>query len=396
MPGYAYLLAGLLAAGPAVTVVPLTGEPQTGALSELTAEAVVLEAAAGAETIDLDSLRSLQFEGVEPPDEFADPPAAEVVLTDGTRLAATAFASQLMEATIDVELIGPVRLPRSALRAVRLASPEKVTARWSELLERENAADMLVVRKQDALDFVEGTAGDVGATEITFLLDGQSRTLPRERAFGIIYARPTSEPPRPTMVVHVGRSSLQSASLSLDPSQATAALAAGPLVPLPRDAIRSVEFSGRVRFLGDLTPAVELPSGVAVEEQYRYFRRGTEPFGAPLRIGADEIIARDGLWMHSGVTARYRINRDYRRLAALVGMDHNVAGNRQVRLVISGDGQPLFDETIAWTDDAREIDLDVSGVRDLEIEARRTEDSLENNLFGIQEHLDLGNIRLIR
>jgi hypothetical protein len=295
-----------------------------------------------------------------------------------------------------MEDVGEVSLPRAALRAVRLASPEKVATRWEELLQRENRADMLVVRKQDALDFVEGSVGDIAAAEITFLIQDQSRTLPRDRAFGIIYATPAAAASRTAVVASLGRSTLQLAAVSLEGTTATTTLASGPPLTVPIASLRSLEFSGRVRFLGDLPAAVALPQGVAADEQYRYFRRGTEPFGAPLRVGADEIISTEGLWIHSGVTVRYRINRDYSRLAALVGMDHNVGGNRQVRLVVSGDGKTLFDELIAWSQPARELDLDVSGIRDLEIRVESPADARSTNIFGIQEHLDLGNVRLIR
>jgi hypothetical protein len=393
---YAFLIATALSAGPAVTATPLSGDPTSGTLTAITIEAVQLEAADGPQTLDLNSLRSLTFTGVEPPDQFADPPAVEVQLTDGTRFACTALTSQVDKVRLSVEDVGDLALPRSALRAVRLASPEKIAPRWEELLQRENTADMLVVRKQDALDFVEGTVGDIGPKEITFLIQGQSRTLPRERAFGVVFAKPQVEAPRASLAAHAGRSTLQLAAVALEGDQIAATLAAGPKVSLPLTAVRTIEFSGRVRFLGDLTPAIELPQGVAADEQYRYFRRGNEPFGAPLRVGADEIITTEGLWMHSGVTAKYRINRDYRRFVTLVGMDHNVGGNRKVRLVISGDGKPLFDEIIAWAQPARELDLDVAGIRDLEIKVESPEESRKTNIFGIQEHLDLGNARLVR
>ena len=45
--------------------------------------------------------------------------------------------------------------------------------------------------------------------------------------------------------------------------------------------------AGRVRFLGDLEPALTLPEGALPEERHRFFRRGSEPFGGPLRIGSD-------------------------------------------------------------------------------------------------------------
>src|SRR5690606_41650545 len=112
---------------------------------------------------------------------------------------------------------------------------------------------------------------------------------------------------------------------------------------------------------------VSYREGITDLEKLWHFRKGTASKSAPLKVGAEETITRRGLWLHSGVTVRYRINRDFRRLAGLVGMDHNVRGNKAVQLVIVGDGRTLLDRKIAWTDPPLPLDLAVEGIRDLEI-----------------------------
>ena len=397
MTSFSLLFVGCLAAGPNVEVVGLDGETHGGSLVAVSPEAVQIESEIdGAQSINIDELRLLSFPDVPAPDEFADPPTLEVWLTDGSHLAVSQFQIKLNETIVEVEEMGEVTLPRGVLRAVRLAEAEGVASRWEELRGRENAADMLVVEREASLDFVEGAVGDVTVDEITFLLKEQTRTLPRERAYGIVFAPPEGANTRATMQAAIGRSELSLTELTVTEGGVNARLASGPSVKLPLERLRGVEFSGRVRLLTDLKPVVLLPEGVAPEEQYRYFRRGSEPFGAPLRIGADEIITDEGLWLHSGVTVRYRINRDYRRFVAMAGMDHNVGGNRSVRLAITGDGSELFNDVIKYQDEARQLDLDVSGVRDLEIRVERLPEAIETNIFGIQEHLDLGKTRLIR
>lgn len=385
------------AADPNVSAVRIDESATSGTLTAIDRETVQLTAAGGeAQSLKIVDLRSLRFPDVAAPSPFADPPTIEVILRDGSRLACTAIETQPQEARVTVEELGELKLPLSALRAVRLGDPEKIAARWDELLQRDNTADLLVVRKQDVLDFVEGSLGDIKAESITFLLNDRSVSVPRDRAFGVLYGSRAATADRPVAEVLVGRSRLQLKELTFAAGEGQGQFAAGPAIPLPFERIHGIEFSGRVRFLGDLQPVVVLPEGAAPEERFRYFRRGSEPFGAPLRIGSNELTMSEGLWLHSGVTARYRINRDFRRLVAIVGMDHNVGGNRAVRLVIVGDGQSLFDQTIRWSDPAREIDLDVANVRDLEIRVERLPEEIARNLLGIQEHLDLGQIRLIR
>lgn len=391
------LLSLILAAQPAASVVALNDDVQTGRLAGVSTEEVRLQTDAGEElTLPSGDLRAVQFPDVEPPSPFADPPAITVVLADGSQLAATAFTTQGDKVRLDCEDLGELQLPLRAVRGVRFGSADKVADRWQELLQRENRSDLFVRRKQDVLDFVEGSVGDVGPQELSFLLTDQTVAIPRDRVFGLIYASSAGAAPRPAAEVRIGRNRLQVRDLATADSVCRLTLASGSTITAPLDRIHLIEFASRVRRLGDLEPVLVLPDGAAPEERFRYFRRDTEPFGGPLRIGSDEVIARDGLWIHSGVTARYRINRDYRRLAAIVGMDHNVGGNRSVRLVIRGDGRDLFNEVIAYAHAARRLDLDVAGVRDLEIRVERLPESLTDNLFAVQEHLDLGQIRLIR
>jgi hypothetical protein len=77
-------------------------------------------------------------------------------------------------------------------------------------------------------------------------------------------------------------------------------------------------------------------------------------------------------------------------------MDHNVGGNKSVRLVILGDGRTLYDQVVPYAAKAADLDLDVEGVRDLEVRVERLPEIAAKDIFAIQEHLALGNIRLIR
>ena len=220
------------------------------------------------------------------------------------------------------------------------SDPSKVTERWADLLQRENTADLVVRRKDDALDFVEGTVGDVGAQEISVLIQDRTLPVPRDRIFGVIYAVRAGERPRPLAEVRIDTSRLQASAMDLSEGVCRVQLSAGGgQISVPLDRIHLVEFAGRVRFLGDLPAAVTLPAGIAADEKPWYFRRGTDDFNNPLRIGSQQVHARDGLWMRSGVSVRYRLNRDYRRLLTTCGMDHNVPGLTPVRLVILGEGE---------------------------------------------------------
>ena len=117
------LLAACLTAGPQVEVQGLSGKTHTGSLAAIDAETVRIESEdSGAQELSVNELRSLRFVDVAPTDEFAEPPAVEVWLVDGTRLAGSDIRLTVDKCTAQVEAIGEVTLPRDTVLAVRLAA----------------------------------------------------------------------------------------------------------------------------------------------------------------------------------------------------------------------------------------------------------------------------------
>ncbi|MEZ6065705.1 MAG: NPCBM/NEW2 domain-containing protein [Planctomycetaceae bacterium] len=388
------------AAAPAVNASSVTGETLAGELAGVNETGIVLSAESGEQVNwPFSEVRQLDFPDVTPPSLYADPPALDVILTDGSRLAGTAATLTERKLQLTTEGLGDIELPITQVRALRIGNADDVGERWVELLDRETPADKLVVRKEAVLDFVEGAVGAITPEEISFLLDDRTVSVPRAKVFGVIFTSPRQQPPAGSSQMFAGRHQLQAASLMLNETDWRVQLPAGTTLHVPIDQVHRLEFAGGVRFLADLPVAVDLPDDASHFEQYRFFRIGSEPLGGELKIGAEERRTRLGIWMHSGVTARYRINRDYRRLVGILGMDHNleqVTEPREVRLVILGDGKELYAETIRYTDRVRDIDLDVTGVRDLEVRAERTPQAIKTNFFAIEEHLDLGFMRLLK
>lgn len=394
------LLATLLAANPPVTITRLDESTQAGTLAALdgTQARIAPDSAPGdAADVPIADLRSLTFPGVTPPSPHDDPPATDVILIDGSRLAGKQVTVSRQDVRLDSESFRELTIPLPQVRSLRLGPIDaKVATRWNELHARENPSDLLVVRKQDLLDFVEGSVGEITDKQVTFLLNGNSVSVPRERAFGVIYAHRPAPRESATAQVQTGRNRLNVGECLLDGDNFRLKLLSGLSLQVAADRVHLIEFAGRIRYLEDLEAVVSYPEGITDLEKLWHFRRGTASNGAPLKIGAEESITRRGLWLHSGVTVRYRINRDFRRLAGLVGMDHNVRGNKAVQLVIVGDGRTLFDRKIAWSEEALPLDLDVEGVRDLEIRVERLPEFVSTDLFATQEHLSLGDLRVIR
>ena len=97
---------------------------------------------------------------------------------------------------------------------------------------------------------------------------------------------------------------------------------------------------------------------------------------------ANQEFAR-GLAIHSRTEINYRLTDDYRTFQALVGIDPAMGENGHVELVILADGKQLYRQAISGKDDARSIELDLTGVKRLTI------------LVDFGEQLDIGDHLLL-
>ena len=111
-------------------------------------------------------------------------------------------------------------------------------------------------------------------------------------------------------------------------------------------------------------------------------------------ISINGRIYHKGLALRSRSELAWTLPGKFSRLQGVAGIDDYVRPLGNVRLQMLGDGRPLLDAAIAGNADPKQeatrIDLDIGGVRRLVVIV----DTLGN--FGAGDHLDLGNLRLIK
>jgi hypothetical protein len=110
--------------------------------------------------------------------------------------------------------------------------------------------------------------------------------------------------------------------------------------------------------------------------------------GGPLQLDGQRY--KKGVAIHSRTTMVYRLPDRFRRFSALAGIDERVHPRGNVRLVIHGDERELLNVTVAGTEKAKPIDLDVTGVRRLTILVDFGDD------LDVADHLDLCEARLTK
>lgn len=388
----------LLFAAPQVEVTTLSGQRHAGELLALSGGRLTLQSDGAPLELNAADLLELRVPDAPAPDPFVLDRNIAVRLTDGSLIHATSFSLADRRAVIHSELLGEVRLPLADIRSVRLAEIDNaVRDSWSALQERDSRSDLLVVRKADALDFVGGVVASVADDGVHVLVNNRDVILPAERVFGLVFPRP--QPERRDALCEVLLSSgdrLRLSQLTIGDGYVTGTLSAGPEFHVLAASVQLLDFGlGRVRYLADLPEtATYKPVGLITSEDVLRVRKNVNSLGRRFVVGKQTCDR--GLWIHSGTTLRYRLNRDYRRLQALAGIDQSASGcarlNPRLRAVILADGQTLLDAEIGWGDEPRALDLDVTGVRDLEI---RIEPASADSI-GACEHLVLADARVIK
>jgi len=360
----------------AVDVKPLTGPPVSGDLVEITTEAVVLQTAAGRQSLPVSSLWEIvpQQTGKPP----ADPPALWIELTDGSRLLAAQFTVSSGVAAVRLTRGDPLTIPTRTIRWVRLrdyAGQADLAKQWQGILQGKHRGDVVVVRRSGGLDELEGTLFDVGPESVKFEFDGDRIDVNRTKIDGFIYYHPTAEeaPVRHCQVAEVSGSSWQAKSVAVAGERLEVTAATGVKVTLPLAQLLKIDFSaGNATWLSDLEPdsvqwrpyvESRLPEPMLAKLFHPHRDRSVD--GQPLLLGGKDYAK--GLALTSRTEVVYRLTETYSQLHAVVGIDDRVRDAGNVQLVISGDGKELFSRAITGRDEPLSLKLDVRGVRRLKI-----------------------------
>ncbi len=374
---------------PEIESSTLKGEEQAGEIAGLSTSTLTLKKGTGEVEIPLAEVLEIRFPQAAggPKPAALTPPIA--TLADGSRFAWTSVTATAREISFETPRLGKLSLPLSAAASLRFAAGDaKIDEAWNELTTRDIKTDLLVIRKDDVLDHLDGTVGVIEKDKIHFVIDGEEVPVKREKVFGIIYAGRAPGEDKPVCELTTsGGDRLRLRTATWKDGKLDGELLAGAPVSISPELLRSVDFSlGKVQFLSQMEPR-ETKYTPYFDHVWKHYTDRTRD-GTPIRLG-NKNYAR-GLWIHSRTQLKYRIGGDYRRFQAMMGIDQAVAPRGDVHVVISGDGKPLLEADVRGADAPQPIDLDVSGVRDLEIFVDFGGD------LDIADHLDLADAKVIK
>jgi hypothetical protein len=317
-------------------------------------------------------------------------PGASLELIDGSVLPIEAFTVKGGQATAAVASgEEPVIIPTAHVATVHLQPPTPaIAAQWDELRGTEEVGDLIVIRKEGAVDHLAGRLGDVSETHVAFYLEEDEYPVERGRVDGLVYFHAQKrELPEPLCTIR-GRGGLRltSASAQLEGERLRVQTTSGVKLSIPFSEIESVDFSaGKLLYLGDLAPlAVRTTPLVAFPESVEIAARLTAPvidrgfFGGQAvlryphyeedRIAGWELRPHPrSIGLRSKSEVVYDIPDGFRRLQAIAGLDGTLSGRGNVHVAIHGDDRLLWEETIDGGQGPVEIDLDLAGVRRLRV-----------------------------
>lgn len=407
----------LLLASIEVQVDLLDGEPITGSLAAMTADELTLTIDGKSTSVPLNNVIALNNsdEATLPESEHG-----QLLLIDGSGMTGNLQDINAKEVICSAVFEDRLTVPRTAVRAIRLA-PEKSewTEQWSAFLERNNEDDLLILKKRDGsgLDFYGGVISATSDDKVDFILDGDSVPVPLTRIYGLVFAVQESKDNDTISVRLSDGSTVKAASLEVQDRTLRLKTFWNQTITLPLSTVQSIDFSsGRFHYLSDLDPVKETyrgihPDGSLLEDLLKAddvlgeealslwkLQRDRLPMGpsGPLPLKLRGKIYRKGVWLFPSCRIDYALDGRYSRFQSIVGVDDEVAFNcsrgdhsSKVKLTLLADGDEAWSQLIEAPADPLTIDLDVADVRTLSVDV----DFGDND--SACDFLDLADARLL-
>ncbi len=373
--------------GPQVEVATLSGQQKVGELVAVNGKEWKLRTSSGEESIAANEILTATWPGAPTKVEIAP---LELKLVDGSRLGVTQATLEGDWITVESASLGKQKLARTTIANLRLGTPTgPIEQSWSDLTQREKTQDMLVIRKNDVLDFVEGVVGKITPSDVQILLDGEPVTVKREKVFGVVVFQRGAANQKPIGSLDlVNGDKLFARSVALSNGEFQVTLPTGGEAKVPLAQVRRVDFSlGKLTWLGDLKPR-DMKHDFILMDGLPEYGVDRSLLGERLRVG-DKFFDR-GVWIHSKTRLKYRLEGDYSRFQAWMGIQSSHTGNVHVEFL--ADGQKLMEaDVLAGAKAPQRVDLDLKGKFVLEVVVDYGDDGDD-----IGDHLTLGDARLTK
>jgi hypothetical protein len=381
-----------------VSVETLDGTVRSGAITSFDTQSITLEKDGENNTLPIKRVAKLVQNSAT--NKNLDRATVWLELVDDTRLTATSY--RVKDDEVDVRLTSgqQLRISRKHIRHVRMKSQDDtIASQWKKILSTDADADLLVIRKRGKIDFLEGVVGNIDAANVSFKFDGDLIPVKIEKVEGVIYhGRSVDDPPEANATfTSADGARLLAIEWKLGAKDSlTIKTPLGLTITLPLSTISRADLTaGKLVYLSDLEPTASkwtpyIGGGNEMPLLELMFRPRSDRAidGGPLRLGGKDY--RKGLSIHSRTEMTYNLKGKYRRFKALAGIDDRTRDRGHVEVVIKADDKVLFSGTFSGKDEPRQLDLDVTNARRLEILVDYGKD------LDISDHMNLIDARILK
>ncbi|MFM7136479.1 MAG: hypothetical protein ACKO1M_05335, partial [Planctomycetota bacterium] len=167
----------------------VAGEPLTGRLVAVAADAVRIEVAGDERAVPLETVRQLVRTGAAP---GMPPPAVRLPLTDGGAVAGADFVQEGPRGIVRVG-DGRIELPIERVRRAAWLAAGEAEPGWLAAVPERPTSDLVVVRREDGQEFVECAVAGISGEHVTVVLDGETIPVKRAKVIGIEWLREPAE-----------------------------------------------------------------------------------------------------------------------------------------------------------------------------------------------------------
>lgn len=337
------ILCGMLQqAAPANLIVQtMDGLQLMGKLQEVTADGLAIQSSDGAtQTLSVDSIQSIRFAAVNPKSDAK----TVVLLVDGSEVAASEFTTTAGTAYIVTPSQKKLQVPIDAIAGVLFVSlPPQEFQQWKEKSIPPKQSDALVVRREDKTMQLEGIIGDVESEKLTFVLDGDSLPVNREKLHSAIFAHETPEASPEATVADIAGSRWMPHRFQWKADGIAIECVGQLTLEFAWSDLAEVDLgSGRIIYLSDLEPSL-VQHRPFFDEPWQVCRDENN-WGEKLQILNEQYDK--GLAVHSKTTIEYETQGQFERFESMVGIDKSAGyyGDAIVRIRV--DSVPAFEARV--------------------------------------------------
>jgi hypothetical protein len=338
--------------------------------------------------LTLDDLQQIRLPDV---DDFPQTNASAIVsIRGGSRLWAMTITIADEKARIEWSAGEPLVVPVDLLNAIRADVGNDRPEFEKSLAAPPAEQDRLLIKgDDDQINAVSGLVDSLDADQWKFTIAGKTRSMPRSRIYGVVFAQPAVATKQSSCAVAFRDGSrLSGENLLLSNDKGTLSLGPGANVQFDWSAVRDVAIrSSRVAYLSDVMPIKEEQTPIVTSAFPA--QRDKSAAGARLQIGSQFFDK--GLGVHSRSAVTFATAGKWDLFAAKIGLDAAANGKGDCVFQVLADGKSIFEKRVKGDDlVAEDIRLPITACQELTLLVEPGEG------LDMSDHADWCDARLIR